>query len=135
METLESLYGLKKHEVQLTRVQTRSGRWLETFESPGREYSVEIAFPEFACLCPKTSQPDFATVTLFYRPKDLCVELKSLKYFLNSFRNEGHFHEAVCNLIADDLEEVLKPFYLVVTGAFNVRGGTYPKIIVERGDG
>ena len=129
METLEELYGLEKNKVELQRVQTRSGKWLEVFKSPGT-CMVEIEFPEFTCLCPKTSQPDFATITVTYIPKNWCVELKSLKYYLNSFRDEGHFHEEVCVLIEKDLREILNPVKLVVEGEFNVRGGTYPTVTV-----
>ncbi len=128
--TLEELYNLKKHEVQLTRVVTSSGKWLEVFKAPEGNYTVEIEFPEFTCLCPKTSQPDFANITIRYVPMEWCVELKSLKYFLNSFRNEGHFHEEVTNLIHKDLDAVLFPHKLQVVGEFNVRGGTYPTITV-----
>lgn len=128
-KTLEELYNLKRHEVELKRVQTKSGKWLEVFQSPG-SCIVEVEFPEFTCLCPKTSQPDLATITLTYIPKDWCVELKSLKYFLNSFRNEGYFHEEVCILIEGDLREVLDPVKLAIIGEFNVRGGTYPTITV-----
>jgi len=150
-KTLEELYNLKKQDVELTRVETKSGRWLELFENPkkpGQEveeidghswryiptdrYKVEIVFPEFTCRCPRTSQPDFAVITIEYSPSEWCVELKSLKYFLNSFRDEGHFHEQVVNLIYDDLEGVLKPISLYVKGRFNVRGGTYPTVRVGR---
>ncbi len=129
METLEELYGLNKKEVELKRVQTKSGKWLDLFKSPG-QCMVEIEFPEFTCLCPKTSQPDFATINLIYIPKDWCVELKSLKYYLNSFRNEGHFHEGICCLIERDLRDVLEPVKLAIIGEFNVRGGAYPVITV-----
>ena len=144
-ETLESLYGLEKHEVQLKRVQTKSGKWLEVFPNPKlpkkifaekevswEGYRVEIIFPEFACLCPRTTQPDFATITIEYVPKEQCVELKALKYYLNSFRDEGHFHEEVTNLIFDDLQGVLVPINLYVEGKFNVRGGTLPVIKVGK---
>jgi 7-cyano-7-deazaguanine reductase len=129
MQTLEELYNLEKYEVELERVQTKSGRWLDLFGSPGKVL-VSVEFPEFTCLCPKTSQPDFATIELIYIPRDWCVELKSLKYYLNSFRNEGHFHEEVCCLIERDLRGVLDPIRLSIIGEFNVRGGTYPKIEV-----
>lgn len=125
--SLEELYGLEKHEVDLTRVQAPSGRWLETFPSPG-PVLVNLFFPEFTCLCPKTSQPDFAEITVKYIPKDVCVELKSLKYYLNSFRCEGTFHEAVIILIEKDLRTILQPRRLTITGEFDVRGGIYPTI-------
>lgn len=141
-ETLEELYGITSKKLDLIRVQTKSGKWLEVFKSPYKawgddkflertnRYKVEIEFPEFTCLCPKTSHPDFATMTLRYIPNKLCVELKALKYYLNSFRNEGHFHEQVTNDIYTDLDEALKPVKLQVVGRFNVRGGTYPVITV-----
>ena len=134
METLEKLYGLEKHEVELKRVKTKSGKWLDLFPNPG-SCIVEVEFPEFTCLCPKTSQPDFATITLTYIPKEWCVELKSLKYFLNSFRNEEHFHEEVVCLMASDFVEVLKPVALHLTGEFNVRGGTSPTVEVNYEEG
>ena len=127
MESLESLYGLEKKEVALARIQTKSGKWLEVFASPG-SVLVDIEFPEFTCNCPRTSQPDFATIRLIYVPDKLCCELKSLKYYLNSFRNEGHFHEEVTWLIAQDFVEALKPLAFHIVGEFNVRGGTSPII-------
>lgn len=130
METLEQLYKLEKHEVELDREQTTSGRWLESFMAPGEGPLVDVEFPEFTCLCPRTSQPDFATITIRYIPDRICVELKSLKYYLNSFRNEGHFHEEVVCLIYNDLWNFLLPMKLQVVGEFNVRGGTYPTITV-----
>ncbi len=129
MESLEDLYNLKKHEVNLKRVQTKSGRWLEIFPSPG-DVIVDIDFPEFTCKCPKTSQPDFATISLIYIPKDWCVEMKALKYYFNSFRDEGHFHEEVCCLIERDLRDILEPVRLAVIGEFNTRGGMSPTISV-----
>ena len=128
-KSLEQLYNLEKHSVDLVRVQTVSGKWLEVFKSPG-DVLVDIDFPEFTCLCPKTSQPDFANINILYIPEEWCCELKSLKYYLNSFRSEGHFHEAVTVLIEKDLREVLKPVKLCVTGEFNRRGGMEPTIIV-----
>jgi len=132
METLELLYKLQKHEVELKRVETVSGRWLDLFKAPEEQVLVQVEFPEFTCRCPKTSQPDFATVTIRYIPGDWCVELKSLKYYLNSFRDEGHFHEAVTALIWRELWNILIPKKLYIVGKFNVRGGTYPT--VEVGD-
>lgn len=128
---LEELYGLTRKDVGLARVRTISGRWLDLFESPG-SIIVDIDFPEFTCKCPRTGQPDFAMINIKYIPKKYCVELKSLKYFLNSFRDEGHFHEEVIYLIEKDLRNILDPIKLKVTGEFNVRGGMYPK--VEAGD-
>jgi len=108
-------------------------RELETFPNPNpeRDYHVRIDSPEFTCLCPKTGQPDFAEIKLDYVPDQLCVELKSLKLYYWSFRNEGHFHEKVTNMIASDLITVLDPRYLKVTAVFNVRGGIYTTIEVE----
>jgi len=128
---LEEEYGLEKKEVDLERVTTFSGKVLEIFHSPGNVL-VNIEFPEFTCLCPKTSQPDFACIGVIYVPDKFCVELKSLKYYLNSFRNEGHFHEQVICLIEKDLRLVLTPVKLRVIGEFNRRGGMEP--IVEAGD-
>jgi 7-cyano-7-deazaguanine reductase len=129
--TLEELYGITKKEVELKRVRTLSGKYLEIFKSPGNVL-VSIDFPEFTCLCPKTSHPDFANIKLIYIPDDWCVELKAYKYYLNSFRNEGHFHEQVIVLIERDLRDALTPVRLFVQGRFNVRGGTEP--VIECGD-
>ena len=106
---------------------------LETFENPNqdRDYTIEHLAPEFTSLCPKTGQPDFATIILEYIPNELCLELKSYKLYLNSYRNEGMFFEAVTNKILDDLLEVLKPSYLRVTAEFNVRGGISSIVEVE----
>ena len=88
--------------------------------------------PEFTCLCPKTGQPDFATLLLEYVPDEKCVELKSLKLYIWSYRNEGAFHEAVTNRIADDLAALLGPRFMRLTADFNVRGGIYTTIVAER---
>ncbi|MCF6269004.1 MAG: preQ(1) synthase [Melioribacteraceae bacterium] len=106
---------------------------LETFENPNpeREYTIEHLAPEFTSLCPKTGQPDFATIVMEYIPNEVCVELKSYKLYLNSYRNDGMFFEAVTNKILDDLVEVLKPSYLTVTAKFNVRGGISSIVEVE----
>ena len=130
-KTLEELYGLEKREVDLVRVETISGKWLEKFRSPGL-CIVEIDFPEFTSLCPKTSQPDFANIDLLYIPKDWCVEMKALKYYYNSFRNEGHFYEEVAHIIYEDLKGVLDPVKMRVTAEFNVRGGA--GAVIEVGD-
>jgi 7-cyano-7-deazaguanine reductase len=102
-------------------------RTLETFPNPrpGREYEIRFECPEFTCLCPKTGQPDFATIRIRYTPDERCVELKSLKLYLWSYRDEGAFHEAVTNQILDDLVAVLAPRHLVVEGDFMVRGGIH----------
>lgn len=98
---------------------------LETFENkyPNRDYAVTHIAPEFTSLCPKTGQPDFAKVTVEYIPDKLCIELKSLKIYLNSYRNDGIFFESVTNQILDDLVAVTKPRYMLITSEFNVRGG------------
>jgi 7-cyano-7-deazaguanine reductase len=104
---------------------TRPSKTLETFPNPAPDRDYEIAFdcPEFTCLCPKTGQPDFAHFTIRYVPDELCVELKSLKLYLWSFRDEGHFHEAVTNSILDDLVKAVSPRRMVLEGNFFVRGG------------
>ncbi len=114
-------------------VPTVPSKKLETFPNPSPERDYEIAFdcPEFTCLCPRTGQPDFATIKIRYIPDRLCVELKSLKLYLWSFRNEGAFHEAVTNRIAADLIDVLAPRYLQVVGDFFVRGGIHTVVTVE----
>jgi 7-cyano-7-deazaguanine reductase len=106
---------------------------LETFANPNpeRDYHIRINSPEFTCLCPKTGQPDFAKIKLDYVPDQLCVELKSLKLYYWSFRNEGHFHEQVTNMIANHLISLLNPRYLKIQAIFNVRGGIYTTIEVE----
>jgi 7-cyano-7-deazaguanine reductase len=98
---------------------------LESFENPrpGRDYEIRFDCPEFTCLCPRTGQPDFATIRIRYVPDVRCVELKSLKLYLWSFRDEGHFHEAVTNRILDDLVALLAPRRMTVESEFNVRGG------------
>src|SRR4030066_511920 len=104
---------------------TASSKNLETFANPkpGRDYEISMECPEFTCVCPRSGQPDFATIRIRYVPVALCVELKSLKLYLWSFRDEGHFHEAVTNRIHDDLVRLLAPRQLTVVGAFTVRGG------------
>jgi 7-cyano-7-deazaguanine reductase len=106
---------------------------LETFSNPNPERDYEISFeaPEFTCLCPMTGQPDFATIRILYVPDQKCVELKSLKLYLWSYRDEGTFHEAVTNRIADDLIRALDPRSIVVEGDFYVRGGIKTKVKVE----
>ena len=106
---------------------------LETFPNPNPERDYEIRFdcPEFTCLCPRTGQPDFATIRIRYVPGRLCVELKSLKLYLWSYRNQGAFHEAVTNRILDDLVSALAPRRMVVEGDFYVRGGIHTVVVVE----
>ena len=112
---------------------TRPSKSLETFPNPqpGRDYTSRIKAPEFTCLCPKTGQPDFATLHLEYVPDRTCVELKSLKLYVWSFRDEGHFHEDVTNRILDDLVRATKPRFMRVTGEFGVRGGIYTNVVAE----
>lgn len=104
---------------------TAPSKNLETFANPkpGRDYEISMECPEFTCVCPRTSQPDFATIRIRYVPTELCVELKSLKLYLWSYRNEGAFHEAVINRILDDLVQAIRPKTMTVVGDFNVRGG------------
>jgi 7-cyano-7-deazaguanine reductase len=106
---------------------------LETFANPqpGRDYTIRMRIPEFTCLCPKTGQPDFATLNLEYVPDRLCVELKSLKLYIWSFRDEGHFHEDATNRILDDLVKATKPRFMRLTAEFNVRGGIYTSVVAE----
>ena len=107
---------------------------LETFANPAPEgdYTIRMTLPEFTCLCPKTGQPYFATLELEYVPDRLCVELKSLKLYLWSFRDRGTFHEAVTNEIAATLDALLAPRFLRLSARFNVRGGIYTTVVVER---
>jgi 7-cyano-7-deazaguanine reductase len=110
-----------------------SNEILETFPNPqpGRDYTIRMRIPEFTCLCPKTGQPDFATLHLEYVPDRKCVELKSLKLYVWSFRNEGAFHEAVTNRILDDLVRLMRPRFLRLTADFNVRGGIFTTVVAE----
>ena len=111
---------------------TRPTKQLETFPNPrpARDYVIQFECPEFTCLCPMTGQPDFATILIEYTPDQLCVELKSLKLYLWSYRDEGAFHEAVTNRICDDIVAAIKPRKLTVTGKFWVRGGITTNVIV-----
>lgn len=108
-------------------------RALETFDNPepGRDYTIRLEIPEFTCLCPLTGQPDFAALTLEYVPDLKCVELKSLKLYMWSFRDEPAFHEAVSNQILNDLAALLQPRFMRLTGAFRVRGGITTTVVVE----
>jgi len=98
---------------------------LETFDNryPGRDYKIQIVAPEFTSVCPKTGQPDFGTITITYTPRAKCIELKSLKMYLQSYRNEGIFYENVTNAILDDLVAVLAPQWIKIEAAFSPRGG------------
>lgn len=106
---------------------------LETFPNPNpeRDYTIRIRIPEFTCLCPKTGQPDFAELLLEYVPEAKCVELKALKGYIWSFRNEGGFHEAMTNRILGDLVAVCEPRFMRLTADFNVRGGIYTAVVAE----
>jgi 7-cyano-7-deazaguanine reductase len=109
---------------------TQPSKQLETFANPkpGRSYTIAFECPEFTCLCPRTGQPDFATIHVRYIPNELCVELKSLKLYLWSYRNVGTFHEAVVNTILDDLSAACKPRFMEVLGDFYVRGGIHTTV-------
>jgi 7-cyano-7-deazaguanine reductase len=106
---------------------------LETFDNPQPEsdYTIRISIPEFTCLCPKTGQPDFAEMTLEYVPNKKCVELKALKMYVWSFRDQGAFHEAVTNEILADLVAATQPRFMRLTAEFNVRGGIYTTVVAE----
>lgn len=106
---------------------------LETFDNPkpNRDFHIHMEIPEFTCLCPKTGQPDFAVLYLDYIPDKLCVELKSLKLYIWSFRDEGCFHEAVTNRILDDLVAAIQPRFMRLTAKFYVRGGIFTNIVAE----
>ena len=110
-----------------------SKKILETFPNPqpDRDYTIRMRIPEFTCLCPKTGQPDFATLLLEYVPDRECVELKSLKLYVWSYRDQGAFHEAVTNRILDDLVGLLRPRFMRLTAEFNVRGGIYTTVVAE----
>jgi 7-cyano-7-deazaguanine reductase len=111
----------------------KASKKLEIFANPrpGREYAIRMRLPEFTCLCPKTGQPDFATLYLEYVAGKSCIELKSLKLYVWSFRDEGHFHEDVANRILDDLVAAVAPRFMRLTAVFNVRGGVYTHVVAE----
>jgi 7-cyano-7-deazaguanine reductase len=112
---------------------TQPSRTLETFPNPApqRDYTIRMTIPEFTCLCPKTGQPDFATLKLEFVPDELCVELKALKLYVWSFRDRGTFHEAVTNQILEDLVGAIAPRFMRLTAEFNVRGGIYTTVVAE----
>jgi 7-cyano-7-deazaguanine reductase len=112
---------------------TRATKQLDTFPNPrtGRDYHIQFECPEFTCLCPMTGQPDFATISIDYVPAERCVELKSLKLYLWSYRDEGAFHEAVTNQICDDLVAAIAPRSITVVGKFWVRGGISTTVTVS----
>lgn len=112
---------------------TQPSKTLDTFPNPAahRDYQIHMEIPEFTCLCPKTGQPDFATLTLDYIADELCIELKSLKLYMWSFRDEGHFHEDVANRILDDLSRAVKPRYMRLVARFYVRGGVFTTVVAD----
>jgi 7-cyano-7-deazaguanine reductase len=112
---------------------TKPSKELATFPNPQprRDYRIHMEIPEFTCLCPLTGQPDFATLVLDYIPDRKCVELKSLKLYIWSFRNEGAFHEAVTNSILDDLAQAIVPRFMRLTAKFWVRGGIFTTVVAE----
>ena len=112
---------------------TQPSTTLETFPNPApqRDFQIHMEIPEFTCLCPKTGQPDFATLTLDYIPEKTCVELKSLKLYVWSFRDQGCFHEAVTNQILDDLVHATKPRFMRLTAKLFVRGGIFTNVVAE----
>ena len=111
----------------------RPGTELETFPNPApeRDYTIRMEIPEFTCLCPRTGQPDFATLTLEYVPDERCVELKSLKLYIWSFRDRGAFHEAVTNEILERMVNATMPRFMRLSARFNVRGGIYTTVVAE----
>jgi len=112
---------------------TTPSRDFETFDNPQpeRDYTIRIRVPEFTCLCPKTGQPDFAALHIEYVPDRLCVELKSLKLYIWSFRDQGAFHEEVTNQILEDLVKACAPRFMRIRAEFNVRGGIYTTVVAE----
>ena len=115
------------------REPTAPAKTLATFTNPNpaRDYEIRFDCPEFTCLCPMTGQPDFATIRISYTPAEKCVELKSLKLYLWSFRNEGAFHEKVTNDIVDDIVRVADPRFIRITAKWFVRGGIYTNVVAE----
>jgi 7-cyano-7-deazaguanine reductase len=113
---------------------TQPASAIETFPNPapGQDYTIRMSIPEFTCLCPRTGQPDFATLELEYVPDRLCIELKALKLYLWSFRDRGAFHEAVTNEIIEHLAGTISPRFMRLSARFNVRGGICTSVIAER---
>ena len=112
---------------------TTANTILDTFDNPqtDRDYTIRIDIPEFTCLCPKTGQPDFATLQIEYVPNQCCVELKSLKLYIVSFRDKGAFHEAVTNTLLNDLVAATAPNFMRIRAVLNVRGGIYTTVVAE----
>ena len=117
----------------LFNMPSQPSKTLETFANPesARDYTIRIRVPEFTCLCPKTGQPDFAEMTIEYVADQLCLELRALKMYIWSYRDEGAFHEAVTNRILEDLVTAIEPRFMRLTADFNVRGGIYTTVVAE----
>ncbi len=115
---------------------TKPSKELKTFDNPksDRDYEIHFDCPEFTCLCPMTGQPDFAHIEIKYIPDKLCVELKSLKLYLWSYRDEGAFHEAVTNKVLDDIVGAISPRWIEVVGSFNIRGGIATSVVASYGE-
>ncbi len=115
---------------------SKPSKKIETFQNPqpDRDYTIKMHIPEFSCLCPKTGQPDFAELSLEYIADELCVELKSLKMYVWSYRDQGAFHEDVTNQILNDLISAINPRFIRLEADFNVRGGIYTSVIAEHCD-
>jgi 7-cyano-7-deazaguanine reductase len=133
MKANMSSKDLHENVTILGNLSAQPSKTLETFPNPAptRDFHIHMEIPEFTCLCPKTGQPDFAVITLDYIADQLCVELKSLKLYIVSFRNEGCFHEAVTNQILDDLIAATQPKFMRVTSKFYVRGGVFTNVVAE----
>ena len=133
MNGIMSSINLHDSVTLLGDLNAQPSKTLETFPNPApnRDFHIHMEIPEFTCLCPKTGQPDFAVITLDYIADQHCVELKSLKLYIVSFRNEGCFHEAVTNRILDDLVDATHPRFMRVTARFFVRGGIFTNVVVE----
>ncbi len=133
MNGIMSSINLHDSVTLLGDLNAKPSKTLETFPNPApnRDFHIHMEIPEFTCLCPKTGQPDFAVIILDYIADQHCVELKSLKLYIVSFRNEGCFHEAVTNRILDDLVNATQPRFMRVTAKFFVRGGIFTNVVVE----
>ena len=112
---------------------TEASTTLDSFANPNpeRDYTIHIDTPEFTCLCPLSGQPDFASIEVQYVPDQLCLELKALKLYFWSYRDQGAFHEAVTNQILSDLVAAIAPRFMRINAEFNVRGGIYTRVVVE----
>lgn len=130
---LKAAFSIMTEQSLGTKPTAQPSKTLETFENPNtaRDFHIHMEIPEFTCLCPKTGQPDFAVIYLDYIPDQACVELKSLKLYMWSFRDEGCFHEAVTNQILDDLVAATQPKFMRVTAKFYVRGGVFTNVVAE----